>query len=129
VSGVAVAEQGGRSGRLGPLEAEVMAVLWHAGRPVPVREVAEAVNAGRGSPLAYTTILTVMTRLARKKILARTHTGREYLYTPVAADTADIAVRGVLDEYGDSALARFVDQVQLDPKLRARLRRLMEEQR
>ena len=120
-----MADQGG--GRLGRLEAEVMAVLWQDGRPMPVREVAEAVNAGRGSPLAYTTVLTVMTRLAGKKILARSRVGREYRYTPVAADTADIAVRGVLDEFGDGALARFVDQVELDPKLRARLRRLMEE--
>jgi predicted transcriptional regulator len=124
-----VADQAGRGGRLGPLEAEVMAVLWHAGRPMPVREVAEAVNAGRGSPLAYTTVLTVMTRLAGKNILARSRSGRGYAYTPVAADTAGIAVRGVLDEFGEAALARFVEQVELEPRLRARLRRLMEQQR
>ena len=106
-----------------------MAVLWHAGRAMPVREVAEAVNAGRGSPLAYTTVLTVMTRLAGKNILARSRSGRGYVYTPVAADTAEIAVRGVLDEFGEAALARFVEQVELEPKLRARLRRLMEQQR
>jgi predicted transcriptional regulator len=123
-----VAGQAGR-GRLGPLEAEVMAVLWHAGRPMPVREVAEAVNAGRGSPLAYTTVLTVLTRLAGKDILARSRSGRGYVYTPVAADTAEIAVRGVLDEFGEAALARFVEQVELEPRLRARLRRLMEQQR
>jgi predicted transcriptional regulator len=124
-----VAEQAGRGGRLGPLEAEVMAVLWHAGRPMPVREVAEAVNARRGSPLAYTTVLTVLTRLAGKNILARSRSGRGYVYTPVAADTAGIAVRGVLDEFGEAALARFVEQVELEPRLRARLRRLMEQQR
>jgi predicted transcriptional regulator len=106
-----------------------MAVLWHAGRPMPVREVAEAVNAGRGSPLAYTTVLTVMTRLAGKNILARSRSGRGYVYTPVAADTAGIAVRGVLDEFGEAALARFVEQVELEPRLRARLRRLMGQQR
>ena len=106
-----------------------MAVLWHAGRPMPVREVAEAVNTGRGSPLAYTTVLTVMTRLAGKNILARSRSGRGYVYTPVAADTAAIAVRGVLDEFGEAALARFVEQVELEPRLRARLRRLMEQQR
>jgi hypothetical protein len=32
----------------------------------------------------------------------------------------------VLDEFGDAALARFVERVELDPELRARLRRLME---
>jgi predicted transcriptional regulator len=121
-----VAEQGG-GGRLGPLEAEVMAVLWRTGRPMPVREVTRAVNEGRGAPLAYTTVLTVMTRLAGKNILARSRSGRGYLYSPVVADSAEIAVRGVLDEFGDSALARFVERVELDPALRARLRRLMEE--
>ena len=105
-----------------------MAVLWRSGRPMAVREVAEAVNAGRGSPLAYTTVLTVMTRLAGKNILARSRLGRSYLYTPVVGDTAEIAVRGVLDEFGDTALARFVERVELDPRLRARLRRLMEQQ-
>lgn len=106
-----------------------MRVLWRSGRPMPVREVAQAVNAARGSPLAYTTVLTVMSRLARKNILARARSGRRHLYTPVAADTAEIAVRGVLDEFGDSALARFVERVELDPELQARLRQLMENQR
>ena len=105
-----------------------MGVLWNSGRPMAVREVAQAVNAGRGSPLAYTTVLTVMSRLARKNILARSRSGRGYAYTPVSADSAEIAVRGVVAEYGDAALARFVERVELDPELRRRLRRLMEDQ-
>jgi hypothetical protein len=40
-------------------------------------------------------------------------------------DTAETAVRGVLAEFGDAALARFVDPVELDSALRARLRQLM----
>jgi len=35
-------------------------------------------------------------------------------------------LRGVLAEFGDAALARFVEHVELDPRLRARLRRLMD---
>ena len=50
------------------------------------------------------------------------------MYAPVAADTAEIAVRGVLAEFGDAALARFVERAELDPGLRERLRRLMEQQ-
>ena len=123
-----MAERGGAGSTLGPLEAEVMAVLWRAGRPLPVREVAAEVNAGRGAPLAYTTVMTVMSRLASKGILARSRSGRRFVYTPVAADTAEIAVRGVLAEFGDAALARFMEQAELDPQLRKRLRRLMEQQ-
>jgi predicted transcriptional regulator len=121
-----VAETGGGGSALGPLEAEVMAVLWRADRPVSVREVAERLNTGRSAPLAYTTVMTVLSRLAGKGILVREQRGRGFVYTPAVADTAEIAVRDVLAEFGDAALARFVDRVELDPALRARLRTLME---
>jgi predicted transcriptional regulator len=121
-----MAESGGGGSALGPLEAEVMAVLWDAGVAVSVREVVERLNTGRATPLAYTTVMTVLSRLAGKGILVREQQGRGFVYTPVVADTAEIAVRGVLAEFGDAALARFVDRVELDPQLRARLRKLME---
>jgi predicted transcriptional regulator len=122
-----VAEQGRTAAGLGPLEAEVMGVLWRAGRPLPVREVTAALNAERTAALAYTTVMTVMSRLAGKGILARSRAGRRFVYTPVAADAAEIAVRGVLEEFGDAALARFVQRAELDPALRERLRRLTEQ--
>ena len=122
-----MAESGG-GGALGPLEAEVMAVLWEANAPVSVRDVFDRLNAGRAAPLAYTTVMTVLSRLAGKQIVVREQQGRSFVYTPAVADTAEIAVRGILAEFGDAALARFVDQVQLDPRLRARLRRLMRSQ-
>lgn len=120
-----MAESGGGGSALGPLEAEAMAVLWQADGPVSVREVAERLNTGRDAPLAYTTVMTVLSRLAGKGILVREQQGRGFVYTPAVADTAEIAVRGVLAEFGDAALARFVERVELDPALRARLRKLM----
>jgi predicted transcriptional regulator len=66
-----VAESGGGGSALGPLEAEVMAVLWNAEAPVPVREVVHRLNTGRAAPLAYTTVMTVLSRLAGKGILVR----------------------------------------------------------
>lgn len=116
---------GGGSSALGPLEAEAMAVLWQADTPLPVRDVAGRLNADRTSPLAYTTVMTVLSRLASKGVLVRRRRGRGFVYSPAVADTAEIAVRGVLAEFGDAALARFVDQVEMDPALRTRLRRLM----
>src|SRR5438552_3372280 len=124
-----MAEQGGALAGLGPLEAEVMAVLWRADGPLPVREVAARLSAGRDAALAYTTVMTVMTRLANKGILARSRSGRRFAYVPVAADTAEIAVRGVLAEFGDAALARFVERAELGPELRERLRRRTAQQR
>lgn len=112
---------------LGPLEAEAMAVLWRSDMPLRVREVAAVLNARRREPLAYTTVMTVMTRLARKGLLARSRSGRGFVYTPRVADTAEAAVQGVLERFGDAALARFVERAELDPALRDRLRRLSEE--
>ena len=101
-----------------------MGVLWRADRALSVREVEQRLNAGRVAPLAYTTVMTVLSRLAGKNILHRQPQGRGFVYRPAVADTAEIAVRGVLDEFGEAALARFVDRVELDPALRARLRKL-----
>lgn len=120
-------EQGGAGSVLGPLEADVMAVLWRAGEPLLVKDVVAELNADRDTALAYTTVMTVMSRLAAKGILARSRYGRRFAYTPVAADPAEIAVRGVLAEFGEAALARFVERAELDPQLRERLRRLMEQ--
>jgi predicted transcriptional regulator len=122
-----MAEQGSAGSVLGPLEADVMAVLWRAGEPLPVKDVVAELNAERDAALAYTTVMTVMSRLAAKGILARSRSGRRFVYAPVAADAAEIAVRGVLAEFGDAALARFVERAEVDPQLRERLRRLMEQ--
>ena len=109
---------------LGSLESEVMAALWEAGRPLTVREVLDVLNRGRASQLAYTTVLTVLQRLAAKGALGRTERGRGHAYAPTTADEAGLAVADVLRAYGDAAVARFVAGA--DPELRERLRQLAE---
>jgi predicted transcriptional regulator len=106
-----------------------MNVLWAAPGPLGVREVLDQLNAGRRQPLAYTTIMTVMSRLAEKDILQRTKHGRGYVYTPLVGDTAGIAVRDLIRDYGESAVAHFVEEAQSDPKLLRRLERLMQRDR
>jgi predicted transcriptional regulator len=110
---------------LGPLEAEVMEVMWSAGGRMSVRAVLDRLNDGRDSPLAYTTVMTVMARLAEKDILRRQLDGRGYVYEPVVADAAAIAVRSVVRDFGEAAVAQFVDAARADPKLRRRLERLL----
>ncbi len=114
---------------LGPLEAEVMRAMWACGRPLTVRELLERVNEGRPRPLAYTTVMTVMSRLEGKGVLARERAGRGYLYRALAPDSAAIAVRNVLRDFGDAAVAHFVDEARADPDTVRRLRRLLEEER
>jgi predicted transcriptional regulator len=110
---------------LGPLEAEVMKILWKSGGPMTVRALLERINKGRDPELAYTTVMTVMSRLVEKRVLARKREGRGYAYQAVVSDQAELAVRNVMREFGDSALAHFVDEARADPKTLARLQRLL----
>ncbi|TMK88860.1 MAG: BlaI/MecI/CopY family transcriptional regulator [Actinobacteria bacterium] len=112
-------------GLLGPLEGEVMDVMWSAGVPLSVRTVLVELNRGRSQPLAYTTVMTVMSRLAEKDVLRRTKDGRGYVYEAAVTDEAGLAVRDVIRDFGDSALARFVEEARADPRLLKRLQRLM----
>lgn len=114
---------------LGPLEGEVMRFVWDAGEAVTVRQVLDALNRGRRPALAYTTVMTVMTRLADKEILARHREGRGYRYSAALADTAAIAVRDLVRDFGDAAIAGFVDHARTDPVLLSRLRKLVAEDR
>jgi predicted transcriptional regulator len=59
-----------------------MEVAWRRG-VVTVQEVADALNAHR--KLAYTTVMTVMSRLAEKGMLTRRKDGRAYVYVPAAS--------------------------------------------
>jgi predicted transcriptional regulator len=111
----------------GPLESEVMDAVWRAARPVAVREVVDDLNESRSEPLAYTTVMTVMGRLAEKDALSRRKVGRVYVYEANAPDAAGIAVKDVLRAYGDVAVAHFVDEARADPSLRRRLQRLLDD--
>ena len=113
---------------LGPLEAEVMQVLWNAAAPMSVRGVMSELNEGRATPLAYTTVMTVMARLAEKGILRREANGRGYVYEATLPDVAAIAVRTVMRDFGEAAVAQFVDEARADPKLRRRLQRLLRDE-
>ncbi|MDW6063902.1 BlaI/MecI/CopY family transcriptional regulator [Streptomyces sp. FXJ1.4098] len=62
---------------LGSLEGEVMRACWDAQVSLTVREALDRLNADRPRPLAYTTVMTVMSRLAEKGVLHREPRGRD----------------------------------------------------
>lgn len=105
-----------------------MGVLWRAKSALRVREVLAEVNRDRDSTLAYTTVMTVLSRLAERGVVRRERAGRGYAYNPTVGSAAEIAVRRLLDDYGEAALVSFMDHVNGDKQLRARLRRLVDEQ-
>ena len=113
---------------LGPLESEVMDVVWGTAKPTSVREVVDQLNDGRKPKLAYTTVMTVMSRLADKDVLTRRRKGRGYVYEATAEDAAGLAVRGVIRDFGDAAMAQFLEEAKADPQALRRLRRLLREE-
>jgi BlaI family penicillinase repressor len=64
---------------LAPLELDCMNTLWPMGQGT-VREIRDNLAARR--PRAYTTIMTIMDRLARKGVVERRKVGRAYMYRP-----------------------------------------------
>jgi predicted transcriptional regulator len=100
--------------RLGDLERAVMDVLWDGttGGGHTVRDVAETLK-DRG--LAYTTVMTVLDRLAGKGMVERERAGRAWSYRAAAAREAYIAqlMLDALDLAGsrDAALVRFARSV------------------
>ncbi|PXY31370.1 BlaI/MecI/CopY family transcriptional regulator [Prauserella muralis] len=101
--------------RLGELERAVMEVLWASQEPASVRAV-HAALADRG--LAYTTVMTVLTRLAAKNVVRRERAGRAWLYAPAASREEYVAelMLEALELTGDrgSALVRFAQSVTSD---------------
>ena len=92
----------------GELEAAVLSVLQAAGSPLSPGEVRDRL----GGDLAYTTVVTILSRLHGKGVLDRRKAGRAFLYAPVT-DEPGLAARRmarVLDAEPDreAVLARFV---------------------
>ncbi|NKQ55995.1 BlaI/MecI/CopY family transcriptional regulator [Amycolatopsis sp. K13G38] len=115
---------GGHRRAPGELETEVLAALWSGHRPATAAEVQQSI----GGELAYTTVVTILTRLYDKGAVTREKQGRSYVYAPVE-DEAGMAARRMgklLDAYPDRArvLARFVSNLSRSDErtLRALLR-------
>jgi predicted transcriptional regulator len=83
---------------LAPLELDCLNMLWPMGEGT-VREIRDALAPRR--PRAYTTIMTIMDRLARKGIVDRRKTGRAYIYKPnlTAEDARAHALAQVIDSF------------------------------
>ncbi|MEU5018131.1 BlaI/MecI/CopY family transcriptional regulator [Streptomyces angustmyceticus] len=92
----------------GQLESQVLAALHHAPGPATAAWVQDRL----GGDLAYTTVMTILSRLHAKQAVTRERSGRAYVWTP-AADEAGLAalrMRRVLDGEPDrdAVLTSFV---------------------
>jgi predicted transcriptional regulator len=118
---------------LGALEARVMEVAWRCA-PVTAREVCDRLTGKQER--AYTTIMTTLDRLHRKRLLSREKDGIAWRYSPtVSRDEFETALAGdlaagILQDHGDVALSAFVDAAaKVDEALLDRLKLLIEQRR
>jgi predicted transcriptional regulator len=114
---------------LSELEAEVMEDVWGRGAST-VRDVLESLNTGP-KQRAYTTVMTIMTRLDEKGILTRKRRGKTDVYRAAVsrevyrAARAEAEVGAVIAQFGELALAQFAAQAgALDARRVRELRRL-----
>lgn len=108
-----------KQAHLGELEQAVMDHLWSSSEPQTVRQVHDALCAHRD--LAYTTVMTVLQRLAKKNLVVQHRDDRAHRYAPSRG--RDELVAGLmvdaLDQAADTgsrraALVHFVERVGAD---------------
>jgi predicted transcriptional regulator len=118
---------------LGPLESDVMDVIWSRGK-----STVSDVVIGLKQDLAYTTIMTTLARLFRKGLLGREKADRAFVYSPALSRAewerrkAASVIAGFLDRPNPSAellVSCLVDAVgdqdadllvELEKKIRAK---------
>ncbi|GHO84732.1 BlaI/MecI/CopY family transcriptional regulator [Dictyobacter formicarum] len=116
---------------LGDLEAEIMELIW--ARPAHegtiVRDIFEALYERRR--IAYTTVMSTMTRLAKKKLLRVEKQDQAYVYYPNYTQQEFIShfVGRILEDLFVSFSGEMLDSIHAiqDPQAAQQARRLYEE--
>jgi len=121
------------STHLGHLERRLLKLLWSRGNAT-VRELVDEANLS----IAYTTVMTTLDRLYKKRLLNRVAEGRAFRYTPSVTEgelqraTAGEAIRQLLHSASASSLplSYLVEAVsQHDSQLLDELQALVERKR
>lgn len=98
---------------LGPLEHKVMSIVWKQ-KEATVYSVIQGL--GTEKKLAYTTVMTVMSRLAKQGILSRHKRGKTFVYRPRESKEMFIqslvrnTINRFIERFGDEAVTAFLDQ-------------------
>ncbi|MEK6720061.1 MAG: BlaI/MecI/CopY family transcriptional regulator [Chloroflexota bacterium] len=119
---------------LGPLASAIVREVAELAE-ASVGDVVEALHRSQPHEHAYTTIMTVMSRLHEKGVLTRERRGRLYIYRPAASEAelvdrlSGLAVDRLVDRYGSAALRHFAIRLSdLDPATRERLTALADQE-
>ncbi len=101
---------------LGTLEEEIMQIIWKE-PSASVRLVFEKIKKKR--EIAYTTVMTIMSRLHGKGVLKREQKeGGAYIYSPAQSkekfleQISERVIKNLIKNCGEVAVARFIDIVE-----------------
>lgn len=94
----------------GPLELSVLEALWDLGADASVRDLQP-----RFPGVAYTTLMTTLDRLYKKRILTRRKSGRAYRYSPV--ESREELERGLATEALDAIVGSLSSSGSIRPLL------------
>lgn len=118
---------------LGELESEIMEIIWSQKGVISVKEITEILSKRR--KLAYTTVMTIMTRLVEKGVLVRRLKGQSYLYKPKVTKEKFIskAVHGIFSSavstLGEEVMTHFVKEIKkISPSKRQELLKALGEE-
>lgn len=118
---------------LGPLEQDVMDVVWELGETT-VRDVHDELT--RRRKIAYTTVMTTMTRLAAKGLLRRDTKALAHRYRPTvtreayAQATVANVMGWLVDRYPEPAASYLSEVVgEVDDETLDRLRQAAQQRR
>jgi predicted transcriptional regulator len=121
-------------GLLGPLETDVMETAWRLG-DATVRDVHAELTETR--EIAYTTVMTTMSRLASKGLLERDTSGLAHRYRPAlsreeyARSTVSSVIDWLVERFPAPAMQYFVDVIDdgSDPDTMRALRERIDRER
>lgn len=100
---------------LGELEKEIMEVVWQSTKPITVRLVFESISNRR--KIAYTTVMTIMSRLVKKGYLKTEVSGKAYIYKAVYTKDKFLTrisrqiIKNFVSSFGDAAVAHFAQEM------------------
>lgn len=113
----------------GDLQASIMDVLWKRGEGT-VQDVCDCLGPEVHN---YKTVMTVLNRLAEKRVLARHREGKAFVYRPAKSREAFMAemskgvMTGLVRDLGGAAVSQFVDVLdEVAPEQLAQLAALLE---
>jgi predicted transcriptional regulator len=111
------------------LELAILKILWRDG-PSSVRHVRDALVEFRD--LAYTSVMTVMNIMARKKYVRRNKSAGGFVYRPVLTEESaggsmlDDIVNRVFDGSAVAVVQRLIETADLDAEELAHIRQLIQ---